>query len=155
MKNSFKIFTSLLFIAVLLTFSSCSDNPASANLKTDLAGSWNVTRTIVTPSADFPNGYQDQQLWSFTVNGNTATITTSAGTMNGVWDKSTDFNYDHWIFEATGTDPRFGTQIKVRIEIIAVDKLKGTNETYFWDPYSSGFMLSDAFSIVGDRMIRN
>lgn len=142
----------ILFLASILLFASCSkDNPTSPSLKTGLAGTWIVTRTIVTPTVDFPNGYQDIQEWKFTVNGETAVITTSAGSMNGTWTKSKDFNYDHWLFEATGTDPRFGTQIKVRVEIINVDKLKGTNETYYWDASLSSFVISDAFSIEGVR----
>jgi len=152
MKSSNRYLTALLLVISTFLFLSCSsDNPTSANLKTDLAGTWLVTRTIVTPTADFPAGYQDQQTWKFTVNGDQATITTSAGSMNGTWGKSSDFNYDHWIFEATGQDPRFGTQIKVRVEIINVDILKGTNETYTWDAYSSRYLISDAFSIEGVR----
>lgn len=151
MKSSNRYLTVLLLVIISVFFLSCSNDPTSPNLKSGLAGTWLVTRTIVTPTPDFPAGYQDIQTWTFTVNGDQATMSTTAGSMNGTWGKSTDFNYDHWIFEAIGPDPRTGFQIKIRVEIINVDKLKGTNETYNWDAYSSRYLIADAFSIEGVR----
>ena len=49
--------------------------------------------------------------------------------MHGKWQTSDNFNFDHWVFQAEGADPRTGSQILVRVEIISVDYLKGTNET--------------------------
>ena len=37
------------------------------------------------------------------------------------------------------------------VEIIGVNPLKGTNETYMQDPYTGAWTLLDAFSIEGVR----
>jgi len=42
-------------IAVVLI--SCSDNATLPDLKNDIAGKWLLTRTLVRPNPDFPNGY--------------------------------------------------------------------------------------------------
>ncbi|GEM_PF-5272192 len=143
----------VLLFAVLISplfFVSCGDNnPSSPDLKTNIDGTWLVTRTLVTPSKDFPKGYKDQQTWTIKTSGETATLTTIYGTINGKWDVSNNFNYSHWCFAYEGADPRTNMKIKVIIEIIAAGPLKGTNETYYWDPYANRFLLSDSFSCTG------
>ena len=150
-----KKFIPILF--VLLTFvilSSCSDNTTAPDLKTGIDGSWLVTRTLVTPSKDFPNGYKDQQTWQIKINGTTATLTVIAGgvtvgTVNGTWTTSDNFNYEHWYFEYEGQDPRTGFQIKIIVEIIGTGPLKATDETYVWDKYANMYVLSDSFACEG------
>jgi hypothetical protein len=139
-----------LVLLLSFLFVSCGDdNPASPDLKTGIDGTWLVTRTLVTPSKDFPAGYKDQQTWTIKTNGETATLTTTAGTIDGKWTSSANFTYSHWYFEYEGPDPRTGMQIKIVIEIINAGPFKGTNESYFWDPYSSRFLLNDSFSCTG------
>ncbi len=152
MKNKLLLFSLVLFL-ILLTF-SCSDNSTNtpADLKNGAAGTWLVTRTLVTPSTDFPAGYQDQQQWTITVNGESALLTTKDGSINGTWRSSQSFPSLHWVFEVTGTDPRFGTQIKIVVEVISTSPFKGTNETYYYDPYSGSYLISDGFSITGTRI---
>ncbi len=144
------VLISSLFL-FLLFLSSCSDDPTSADLKTGIDGTWLVTRTLVTPSKDFPDGYKDQQTWTIKTNGETATLTTVYGSMDGQWTTSNNFNFSHWYFEYEGPDPRTGFQIKIIIEIIAADPLKGTNETYVWDQYAGRYLLSDSFQCEGVR----
>lgn len=152
MKN-FSNKTIWIFLVIALPFIfSCSDSGTnSSDLKSGLAGTWTVVRTLVTPSKDFPNGYQDTQSWKFAVNGDNATLTTKDGSINGTWTTSKDFNYNHWVFEATGNDPLTGLLIKIQVEIIAVDKLKGTNTTYWYESMNGMWLLLDSFSIVGSR----
>ena len=148
-QNKVVILLSILFFSLLF---SCSDSGTNtSDLKSGLAGTWTVVRTLVTPSKDFPNGYQDTQTWKFTVNGDNATLTTKDGSINGKWTTSKDFNYNHWVFEATGNDPLTGLLIKIQVEIIAVDKLKGTNSTYYYDSMNGIWFLLDSFSINGSR----
>ncbi len=147
-----KLFYFSAIILLVFSFISCQDdNPAAADLKTGIDGTWLVTRTLVTPSNDFPKGYKDQQVWTIKTNGETATLTTDAGTMNGQWTVSGNFNFSHWYFEYEGPDPRTGFQIKILIEIIGASPLKGTNETYVWDQYSGRYLLSDSFECEGVR----
>lgn len=141
---------SVLLFSILI--SSCKDSSTNpTDLKSGIAGTWIVTRTLVTYNPDFPNGYQDVQEWTFTVNENNATLTTSIGSMNGEWKSSQNFNYNHWVFEAQGIDPRTGLTIKIIVEIIGVDKLKGTNETYWYESMNGRWILSDSFTIEGKR----
>lgn len=143
------IYCSILFCSLIL---SCSDSGTNtSDLKSGLAGTWTVVRTLVTPNKDFPNGYHDTQTWKFTVNGDNATLTTKDGSINGMWTTSKDFNYNHWVFEATGNDPLTGMLIKIQVEIIAVDKLKGTNSTYWYDSMNGLWLMLDSFSITGTR----
>ena len=147
----------LSFIAIAVIFlTSCSDNPSSPDLKTGIAGTWLVTRTLVTPSKDFPNGYKDQQTWEISTNGDAASLTVYAGgvnvgTISGQWTKSQNFGYDHWYFEYEGQDPRTGFQIKIIVEIINAGPLKATDETYVWDKYANMYTLSDSFSCEGAK----
>ena len=148
----------LLKYSILLVISSlifsCSDsgtNDNKSDLKTDIAGKWTVVRTLVTPSNDFPNGYQDTQEWNFSVNGTDATLTTTAGSINGKWTTSKDFNYNHWVFEGQGNDPLTGLLIKIVVEIIGVDKLKGINSSYWFEQMNNMWILLDSFTIVGTR----
>lgn len=148
MKKFYFLAVSLLCLFFL---ASCSDDESSANLKDDIYGEWLVTRTLVTPSNDFPNGYQDQQNWTFTKTGDVPTLTTSAGSVQGVWKSSSTWASPHWVFEAEGTDPLTSMNIKVVVEIIGISPMKGTNETYYRDPYTGLWKILDGFSIVGQR----
>lgn len=150
MKKQSALILTIAAIAVLLN--SCGDNATSPNLQTEIAGKWLVTRTLVTPNPDFPNGYQDQQEWTIAVQGETATLTTVAGTINGVWASSSNFSYKHWVFTYEGPDPRTGLQIKIIVEIIAAGPLKGTNETYYWDEFASRFILAESFQCNGSKL---
>lgn len=153
MRNVFPKFLILPAIISVMLITSCSDSAtnSNSNLKTDIAGKWSVIRTLVTPSKDFPNGYKDVQDWSFTVNGENASLTTKDGTINGKWTKSSDFNYDHWVFDAQGSDPLTGLTIKIVVEIIAVNKLKGTNSSYYYDSMNNMWLLLDSFTIEGTK----
>jgi len=143
----FKHYVIILFVSIL--FLSCSDSSTNSNLKTDISGDWVVTRTLISGSSSFPQGYQDVQNWKFTTNGNSATLTTTAGSINGSWKTSSNFANEHWVFEAQGNDPLTSLPIKIIVEIIAVNKLKGTNETYYYDSMNQMWLLLDAFSIEG------
>lgn len=146
------LFFVLSIPAIVVLLLSCGDNATSPDLKTDIAGKWLVTRTLVTPNPDFPNGYQDQQEWTIAVQGETAALTTVAGTINGAWTSSDNFSYKHWVFTYEGPDPRTGTQIKLVVELISAGPLKGTNETYYWDPFASRFLLAESFSCIGQKI---
>jgi len=145
---------SLIFFLISILIISCSDNTSAPDLKTGIDGTWLVTRTLVTPSNDFPKGYKDQQTWQIQTNGTTASLTVIAGginigTINGTWTKSSNFNFEHWYFEYEGQDPRTGFQIKIIVEIIGTGPLKATDETYVWDKYANTYTLSDSFSCEG------
>lgn len=152
MKNKFLPFLLLSILSVFVY--SCKDNSTNTptDAKSGLTGTWLVTRTLVTPSQDFPQGYQDQQEWSFTTNGSNATITTKDGSMNGSWTSSQDFANLHWVFEAEGTDYRTGLYIKVVVEITSVSPLKGTNVSYYYDSYNSMWVILDGFTVVGTKI---
>lgn len=145
------IFT--LFLFSLITLISCSDESStpSGNLQSDIIGIWTVTRTLVSGSTDFPNGYQDQQAWKFTKSGDVVTLTTSVGSVNGVWKSTTTYASAHWVFDTSFTDPSTGMNYRILVEIIGVNPLKGTNESYIQDIYTGAWTLLDAFSIVGVR----
>jgi len=129
---------SFLCFLLIISIISCKKNPTNSplNLKADIVGTWVVTRTLVTPNQDFTNGYTDQQAWIIAVSGETATLTTNAGTINGAWVNTTPtYGYPHWYFEWEGQDPRTGFHIKIIVEIIDIDPFLATNETYYWDIY--------------------
>lgn len=147
---------SFLFLLLILSINSCKKDPtgsATPNLKTDVVGTWLVTRTLVTPNHDFTNGYADQQTWTIAVSGETASLSTEAGTINGTWVQSTaTYGYSHWYFEWEGADPRTGYQIKIIVEIIDIDPFLATNETYYWDIYGSQFLLLESFGCEGVKI---
>lgn len=118
----------------------------SGDLRGGLAGSWQVVRTLVTANPDFPNGYQDTQLWTFAVTGDAATLSTGAGSING------SFNGSIWVFSVQGYDPLTSLPLTVTVTIIGVDPLKGTNETLIHDPTGARPDTREAFTIEGTRV---
>ena len=153
MRKSF-YFAFPVVLVIFMLFSCSDDNSVSPDLKTGIDGTWIVTRTLISPSKDFPNGYKDQQTWKISTNGETATLTVLAGgvnmgTIDGKWTTSATFGYEHWYFEYEGQDPRTGFNIKIVVEVIAAGPLKGTDDTYVWDKYANTYTLSDAFSCEG------
>lgn len=140
----------LYFPAVLMLFLlvSCTDESAD---KFDIVGSWLVTRTLISGSTDFPDGYQDQQVWTFTQNGDSVTLSTTAGSVAGVWQSSQTWGSPHWVFDTSWEDSATGMSYRVLVEIIGIDPLKGTNESYVLSPYSGAWELLDAFQIEGER----
>lgn len=132
--------------AELLT--GCSSDSSEANggkLQSGLAGSWLVTRTLVTHVDGIPDGFQDQQLWSFSVSGSSATLSTTDGTVGGSWTGSS------WLFETDYTDPRVGLPAHLKIEIIGVDPLGGTLENTLYDPTGYRPPTLEAFRLDGVR----
>ncbi len=153
MKKFYYSFLCFLFIFLIYSCKKDDPGPTTPNLKTDIVGTWLVTRTLVTPNQDFPNGYADQQTWTIAVSGETATVTTDAGTINGMWVNTTDtYGYPHWYFEWEGPDPRTGYQIKIIVEIIDIDPFLATNETYSWDISSQRYLLLDSFGCEGAKI---
>lgn len=144
-------FSACLIFVLSLLLVSCGDNSVSTPKfsANDAAGTWTVTRTMVTQNPDFPNGYQDIQVWTIAVNGTNGTLTTPAGTISGSWKTSANFSTEHWVFEYIGPDPRTGFQIKVLVEIIGASPLKGTNDTYTYDSWNNLWLLGDSFRIEG------
>jgi len=150
-----KFSCSFLCFFLLFNIYSCKKNSTSSttpNLKTDVAGKWLITRTLVTPNQDFTNGYADQQTWTIAISGETASLTTDTGTISGTWASSTTYSYSHWYFEWEGQDPRTGYQIKIIIEIIDIDPFLATNETYYWDIYGQRYLLLESFGCEGTKM---
>lgn len=117
---------------------------ASPSLESGLAGTWVVTRTLVTEVQGLPNGYQDQQEWTFTTSGKSGKLTTAAGSVDGTYDGS-------WVFATEYTDPRVGLPATLRIEIIGVDPLKGTLENNLFDPTGARPPNKEAFRLDGVR----
>lgn len=152
MKKFFNSFLCLLFIFSVFSCKKNSTASNTPNLKTDVVGTWLVTRTLVTPNQDFTNGYADQQNWTIAVSGETASLTTDAGTINGTWASSVTYSYPHWYFEWEGQDPRTGYQIKIIVEIIDIDPFLATNETYYWDIYGQQYLLLESFGCEGVKI---
>jgi hypothetical protein len=146
-----KLLLLLILLAPLVLFISCGDDANGPDLKTGIDGTWLVTRTLITPSTDFPNGYQDQQTWTIKTTGETATLTTQAGTINGTWAASDNFPDKHWYFVFEGQDPRTGFPIRITVEIIGASPLKGTNDTFNWDQYLQKYTLADSFKCEGKK----
>lgn len=93
-----KFNSTIIFTIIILAIFSCKKNSTEPKLdqQTDAVGTWLVTRTLVTPNQDFTNGYADQQTWTIAVSGETATLSTSAGTINGTGVQSTTtYAYPH------------------------------------------------------------
>lgn len=138
----------LLMVLAVGASISCSastgSGPGSASLESGLAGTWVVTRTLVTEVQGLPNGYQDQQEWTFTTSGKTAKLTTAAGSVDGTYEGS-------WVFATEYTDPRVGLPATLRIEIIGVDPLKGTLENNLFDPTGARPPNKEAFRLDGVR----
>jgi len=116
------------------------------DLKQGLAGTWLVTRTLVTPVEGLPNGYYDQQEWTFTVSGEGSTLSTKDGSVGGSW------NGGSWVFATSYTDPRFGVPAQLSIEIIGVDPLKGTLENKLLDPTGLRPPTLEGFTLEGTRL---
>lgn len=154
MKKMYYYFALLLF--AISACSNSSDSNTEANLKTDIFGTWTVTRTLVSGSSDFPNGYHDIQTWKITKNGENAYIevwdiaNTYIGKMDGSWTSTQSFNYPHWNFTATFPHPLTGQMTTVYIDAIGLNPFKGANDTYLQDPYL-GWVLADAFTFEGVR----
>lgn len=104
-----------------------------------------MTRTLVTPVDGLPQGYTDQQVWTFTTSGETATLTTSAGSVGGKWAGAS------WLFETDYNDPRTGMPAHLKIEIIGTAPLKGTLENTFYDPTGYRPPSTEAFTLEGVR----
>lgn len=151
MKHIINFFPILLIIIFLISCGSDSKSTNPTDIKSGAIGTWLVTRTLITYNPDFPNGYQDQQTWTIATSGDNATLTTSAGTINGTWATTQTYLQSHWVFEYTGPDPRTGFTIKIVVEIIGIAPFKATNETYVWDQYAARFILAEAFSCTGVR----
>lgn len=150
-----KFNATLIYILIILSLFSCKKNATEPklDLQADAVGTWLVTRTLVTPNQDFTNGYADQQTWTIAVSGETATLSTSAGTISGIWIQSTaTYGYPHWYFEWEGQDPRTGSYIKIIVEIFDIDPFLATNETYYWDIYSQQYFILDSFACEGVRI---
>jgi hypothetical protein len=145
-----KFYFFIVIIGFVIALVSCNDNGTNTPVDHfDLTGSWLVTRTLVTPSTDFPNGYQDQQTWTFTKNGDVCTLTTSAGSVTGEWKSSSVYSQPHWVFDISWYDPTYGIYSRVVVEIINNNPLKGTDDTYYKDPSTGIWLLLDSFSIAG------
>jgi hypothetical protein len=127
---------------------ACSSTPTGstpAEVQAGLAGTWRDTRTLVTAVEGLPNGYYDEQIWTFKTSGQNATLSTQDGSVNGA------FNGTSWAFSAEYTDPRVGLPAKLSIEIIAVDPLKGTLENNVYDPTGFRPPSKEAFRLDGVR----
>lgn len=143
--------TKVYLSAVLMLFLLMSCDNGSAN-KFAIVGSWLVTRTLISGSTDFPDGYQDQQVWTFAQNGDTVALSTTAGSVAGVWQPSQTWASPHWVFDASGKDATTGMSFRVVVEIIGIEPFKGTNETYMLSPYTGAWEILDAFQVEGERM---
>lgn len=118
---------------------------SAPNLQSGLAGTWLVTRTLVTAVEGMPNGYQDQQVWTFQTTGQKATLSTKDGAVDG------SYNGASWVFGAQYTDPRVGLPAHLAIEIIGVDPLKGTLENNLYDPTGFRPPSKEGFRLDGVR----
>jgi hypothetical protein len=117
------------------------------DLKNGLAGTWLVTRTLLTEVPGLPKGYYDQQQWSFTVAGDQATMGTAAGNMQGQWRGSS------WYFDSGQyADPRTGQPAQTTFEAVGVDPLKGGLETKLFDPTGLRPPTSESFTVEGSRI---
>ena len=132
-------------LAVLLTLGAIGCSGGGGNIKDGLAGKWTVIRTVVTEVPGLKPGYYDTSTWTFVVNGNDAELKTDAGSIKG------SFTGTSWVFSGQGTHPQTGQGISVKVEIIGVDPLKGTNEITFYDPYGYRPPSTEAFVIEGSR----
>ncbi len=145
-----KFYFFLLTLGMIIVLASCKDNgtnPPADHF--DLSGTWLVTRTMVTSNPDFPNGYQDQQSWTFTKNGDGCTLTTSAGSVAGEWKSSSVYSQAHWVFDISWYDQTYQIYSRVVVEVINNSPFKGTNDTYYKDPSTGIWLLLDSFSLAG------
>jgi hypothetical protein len=132
------------WIPFVVALAAGASTSCSASLEGGLAGTWLVTRTLVTEVQGLPNGYQDQQEWTFTTSGKTGKLTSAAGSVDGTFDGT-------WVFATQYTDPRVGLPATLRIEIIGVDPLKGTLENNLFDPTGFRPPNKEAFQLEGVR----
>ncbi len=71
MKKVLYVF-SFLLLAFAFGCSSSTDSNPTGDLQNDVFGTWTVTRTLVSGSSSFPQGYQDIQTWKITKSGSAA-----------------------------------------------------------------------------------
>ena len=131
-----------VFLSAATFCLSCDD---AGDLKGGLAGTWKVTRTLVTEVEGLPNGYWDEQVWTFAVQGESATLSTEAGSVGGTFNGT-------WVFQTEYYDPRTGMPASIRIEIIGVDPLRGTLENTVYDPTGYRPPSTEAFELEGVRI---
>ncbi len=134
---------SIVGLALACRSTPTGSTPAEA--QAGLAGTWRVTRTLVTAVEGLPNGHYDEPIWTFETSGQNATLSTQDGSVNGT------FNGASRVFAADYTDPRVGLPAKLSIEIIGVDPLKGTLENSLYDPTGFRPPSKEAFRLDGVR----
>ena len=162
--NKFKIFAMLSAFVIL--FSSCDDSTSASEensvLKKEIAGNWEIYRTIVEENkvkeynGDYRGiGHKDTLMWTIAyskTNENLITIGNKYDGTIGEWKTSSTNNMPHWVVEDIDIDNNTNIKYIINLEITAVNPLKGIMMISVEDSLTKANKLVIKSEITGKKL---